>query len=183
MLCLARALLRKPRILVLDEATSSVDWDTDRLIQRTVRAQFADSTCLTIAHRLNTIIDADRVMVLAGGELAEFDSPSALLRNPGSYFSSMVAEYGEAVAAELTKQARRLVNYSLVNYYFAPRCHRNVGGCAVRMCQSMLCDCEAAAKLSGLWTRRARCDQCVVSTAQLHPFSRLHRSPPDSEQV
>ena len=104
-LCLARALLRKPRILVLDEATSSVDWDTDRLIQETVRAQFSESTCLIIAHRLNTIIDVDRVMVLAGGELQEFDSPANLLRNPNSYFSKMVHEYGGEVATKLTQQA------------------------------------------------------------------------------
>ena len=104
-LCLARALLRKPRILVLDEATSSVDWDTDRLIQKTVRAQFSETTCLIIAHRLNTIIDVDRVMVLADGELQEFDSPANLLKRPGSYFASMVNEYGEEVAAKLTQQA------------------------------------------------------------------------------
>jgi len=104
-LCLARALLRKPRILVLDEATSSVDWNTDKLIQKTVRAQFAETTCLTIAHRLNTIIDTDKVMVLQSGELAEFDSPANLLRNPDSYFTSMVAEYGEEVQAKLTALA------------------------------------------------------------------------------
>jgi ATP-binding cassette subfamily C (CFTR/MRP) protein 1 len=104
-LCLARALLRKPRILVLDEATSSVDWNTDKLIQKTVRKQFAETTCLTIAHRLNTIIDTDKVMVLQSGELAEFDSPAALLRNPESYFSAMVKEYGEEVQSKLTALA------------------------------------------------------------------------------
>ena len=104
-LCLARALLRKPRILVLDEATSSVDWNTDKLIQQTVRQQFDQTTCLVIAHRLNTIIDVDRVMVLADGELQEFDSPANLLRNEQSYFASMVGEYGKEVATKLTQRA------------------------------------------------------------------------------
>ena len=91
-ICLARALLRRPRLLLLDEATASVDWDTDQLIQSTIRKRFGDATCLIIAHRLQTIIECDRVMVLSAGRLAEFDSPANLLRRETSMFAGMVAE-------------------------------------------------------------------------------------------
>uniref|UniRef100_A0A668AKG9 Multidrug resistance-associated protein 1 n=1 Tax=Myripristis murdjan TaxID=586833 RepID=A0A668AKG9_9TELE len=86
LLCLARALLRKTKILVLDEATAAVDLETDNLIQSTIRTQFEDCTVLTIAHRLNTIMDYTRVLVLDKGEVAEFDSPSALIANRGIFY-------------------------------------------------------------------------------------------------
>lgn len=92
--CLARALLRKSRILILDEATASIDMETDQLIQQTIRADFAGCTILTIAHRLNTIVDYDRVLVLEMGRVKEFDSPAALLRRADSTFAAMVAETG-----------------------------------------------------------------------------------------
>jgi ATP-binding cassette subfamily C (CFTR/MRP) protein 1 len=79
LICIARALLRKPKILVLDEATASIDNDTDNLIQTMVRESFKSCTVLTIAHRLHTIIDSDKVLVLDSGSLAEFDAPPALL--------------------------------------------------------------------------------------------------------
>jgi len=74
----------------LDEATASLDLETDEKIQLTVRKEFADSTVLTIAHRLDTIIDSDRVMVLSKGELKEMDRPDVLLANPNSMFSQLV---------------------------------------------------------------------------------------------
>jgi ABC-type multidrug transport system fused ATPase/permease subunit len=77
---------------VLDEATSNVDNATDNLIQSTIRTAFKDCTVLTIAHRLHTIIDSDRIMVLDAGQLMEFDSPDNLLKNPNSLFSKLVAE-------------------------------------------------------------------------------------------
>lgn len=77
--CLARALLRKSKILVLDEATSNVDVASDALMQKVIRDEFKDCTILAVAHRLNTIVDFDRVAVLADGELKEFDTPQALL--------------------------------------------------------------------------------------------------------
>lgn len=104
-MCLARALLRKPKVLVLDEATASVDWDTDRIIQETVRSRFADSTVLVIAHRLSTIIESHKIMVLDQGLLKEFACPAQLLQDENSYFSKMVAEYGESVAAQLKARA------------------------------------------------------------------------------
>ncbi|KAM9392165.1 multidrug resistance-associated protein 1 isoform 2-T2 [Pholidichthys leucotaenia] len=86
LLCLARALLRKTKILVLDEATAAVDMETDNLIQSTIRSQFEDCTVLTIAHRLNTIMDYTRVLVLEKGEMAEFDSPSNLVSQRGAFY-------------------------------------------------------------------------------------------------
>ncbi|KAL4067103.1 P-loop containing nucleoside triphosphate hydrolase protein [Scleroderma yunnanense] len=95
LLCFARALLRKSKVLVLDEATSAVDLDTDREIQEIIRGPiFKDVTILTIAHRLHTIVDYDRVLVLDQGHIAEFDSPTTLLADKSSKFYSMAAEAG-----------------------------------------------------------------------------------------
>jgi len=85
LVCLARALLRKSKILVLDEATAAVDLETDELIQQTIRREFADRTVFTIAHRLNTIMDYDRVLVLDNGSVIEFDSPANLLKDNGVF--------------------------------------------------------------------------------------------------
>uniref|UniRef100_A0A8C2SIC2 Multidrug resistance-associated protein 1 n=1 Tax=Capra hircus TaxID=9925 RepID=A0A8C2SIC2_CAPHI len=87
LVCLARALLRKTKILVLDEATAAVDLETDDLIQSTIRTQFDDCTVLTIAHRLNTIMDYTRVIVLDKGEIREWGSPSDLLQRRGLFYS------------------------------------------------------------------------------------------------
>ncbi|NXU75315.1 MRP3 protein, partial [Oreotrochilus melanogaster] len=87
LICLARALLRKTRILVLDEATAAVDLETDDLIQMTIRTQFEDCTVLTIAHRLNTIMDYTRVLVLDNGTIAEFDTPASLIAAKGIFYS------------------------------------------------------------------------------------------------
>ncbi|KGL77924.1 Canalicular multispecific organic anion transporter 2, partial [Tinamus guttatus] len=85
--CLARALLRKTRVLVLDEATAAVDLETDDFIQMTIRTQFEDCTVLTIAHRLNTIMDYTRVLVLDKGAIAEFDTPANLIASKGIFYS------------------------------------------------------------------------------------------------
>ncbi len=93
-ICLARALLRKTRILILDEATASIDHNTDELIQQTIRREFATCTILTVAHRLNTIMDSSRILVLNAGRVAEFDTPQSLLRNRNSLFYSMAKDAG-----------------------------------------------------------------------------------------
>lgn len=90
LLCIARSLLRNPKILIMDEATASIDNTTDAKIQDMIRENFADATVLTIAHRLNTIMDSDRVLVLDDGRIAEFDSPKALLANDDGHFRAMV---------------------------------------------------------------------------------------------
>ena len=92
LICLARALLRKTKILVLDEATATVDQETDDLIQATLRKEFADCTVLTIAHRLNTIMDSDRIAVFKKGELEEIGKPENLLQNNFSSFKSMAID-------------------------------------------------------------------------------------------
>uniref|UniRef100_A0A8B9QF98 MRP1 protein n=1 Tax=Apteryx owenii TaxID=8824 RepID=A0A8B9QF98_APTOW len=93
LVCLARVLLRKTKILVLDEATASVDTETDNLVQSTIRREFYNCTILTIAHRLHTIMDSERVLVLDAGRILEFDTPHNLLQQKGA-FSEMVAEAG-----------------------------------------------------------------------------------------
>jgi len=85
LICLARALLRKNKILLLDEATASVDVKTDHLIQNTIQSQFQGCTVLTIAHRLNTIMNYDKVLVLDHGSLVQADSPNKLLEQPGHF--------------------------------------------------------------------------------------------------
>ena len=92
LLCLARAILRQNRILLLDEATASVDVSTDEFIQRTIRAEFAQATVITIAHRLNTVMDCDRIMVLDAGRLVEFDRPTVLLRRSQGAFAALWRE-------------------------------------------------------------------------------------------
>nr|QST14986.1 ABCC1-2 protein [Diaphanosoma celebensis] len=94
LICLARALLRKTKVLVLDEATAAVDLETDDLIQATIRKEFKECTVVTIAHRLNTILDSNRVMVLDKGEIREFASPTDLLANKQSIFYGMAKDAG-----------------------------------------------------------------------------------------
>ncbi|CAI2733366.1 unnamed protein product [Schistosoma spindalis] len=92
LVCLARALLRHTSILVLDEATAAIDMQTDNLIQETIRREFSSCTVITIAHRLNTVLDYDRILVLEDGQMKELDSPKMLLQNKNSKFYSLAKD-------------------------------------------------------------------------------------------
>ncbi|KAG0378549.1 hypothetical protein BGX24_003529 [Mortierella sp. AD032] len=96
LICLARALLRKTKVLILDEATAAVDVETDDLIQKTIRKEFADRTILTIAHRIKTVMDSDKILVLEKGKVEEFEEPGELLRrDEGSLFRGLAEQAGE----------------------------------------------------------------------------------------
>lgn len=92
LISLARSILRKTKILVLDEATAAVDMETDVLIQQTIRQEFAECTVLTIAHRLHTIMDYDRIMVIDHGMVIEFDSPQNLLQKTNGIFYQLAKD-------------------------------------------------------------------------------------------
>ena len=98
LICIARALLRNPKILVLDEATASIDNETDTLIQTMIRKSFKNCTVLTIAHRLHTIIDSNKIVVLEQGNLVEFDAPDKLLakKGDGAMFKSLWEKHNES---------------------------------------------------------------------------------------
>ncbi|MCO5600207.1 hypothetical protein L7F22_054316 [Adiantum nelumboides] len=93
LLCFGRALLKHSRVLFLDEATASVDAQTDGVIQDLIKEEFRNCTVVSIAHRIPTVMDSDKVLVMDAGRVKEFDSPSALLSNQSSLFSSLVSEY------------------------------------------------------------------------------------------
>ncbi|KAK6580866.1 hypothetical protein PZA11_006354 [Diplocarpon coronariae] len=100
LLCLARAIVSRPKIMVLDEATSAVDMATDALIQHSIRAEFGDSTLLVIAHRLSTIADFDKILVMGDGRVEEFGSPRELFANERGVFRAMVQQSGERARLE-----------------------------------------------------------------------------------
>uniref|UniRef100_A0A3Q4GAK1 ATP-binding cassette, sub-family C (CFTR/MRP), member 10 n=1 Tax=Neolamprologus brichardi TaxID=32507 RepID=A0A3Q4GAK1_NEOBR len=95
LLCLARALLTQAKVLCIDEATASVDHKTDKLLQQTIREKFQDKTVLTIAHRINTIMDCDRVLVMHAGKVVEFDSPVSLCQADNSIFHRLAGDQGQ----------------------------------------------------------------------------------------
>jgi ATP-binding cassette subfamily C (CFTR/MRP) protein 1 len=98
LICLARALLRKSKIVVLDEATASIDVKTDHAIQRVIRREFSGQTVLVIAHRVGTVLDSDLIIGLRDGSLVEFGSPSELLER-----DSLLARFVNQARAELGK--------------------------------------------------------------------------------
>lgn len=105
LVCMARCVLKKTRVLVLDEATAAMDLQTDSLIQKTIRRVFKGRTTITIAHRLDTIIFSDKILAMASGELKEFDTPDNLLRVPWSMFNKLVDDTGPTASASLRRMA------------------------------------------------------------------------------
>ncbi|KAG9103574.1 hypothetical protein FRC06_009826 [Ceratobasidium sp. 370] len=106
-IALARAIVRRSKVLILDEATAAIDYNTDTAIQHSIRTELNDMTLIIVAHRLQTICDADKIMVLEAGKIVEFDSPAALLQKDGGVFKSLVDESGDrdALYAMAKKQA------------------------------------------------------------------------------
>ena len=105
--CMARCVLKKTRVLVLDEATAAMDLHTDALIQKTIRRVFKERTTITIAHRLDTIIFSDKILTMADGHVIEFDTPSELLSNPDSMFCKLVNDTGPYASAALRAMAEQ----------------------------------------------------------------------------
>ena len=96
LVCLARASLRRSRLIALDEATASIDNETDAILQSCIREVFSDATVLTIAHRLHTIMDSTQILLFDAGSLKEHAPPDELLEDPNSLFSKLVDDTGSA---------------------------------------------------------------------------------------
>eukprot|EP01135_Chromosphaera_perkinsii_P000783 Nk52_evm71s151 gene=Nk52_evmTU71s151 len=120
LMCLARALLKKSSLLIMDEATANVDVETDDLIQETIRKHFKNSTILTIAHRLKTIIDYDRVLVLDAGKVAEYDTPKKLLQIEDGIFKSMCENSGQYDSLAMKANERRRASIGLLQQLSQP---------------------------------------------------------------
>uniref|UniRef100_A0A8B9PQ51 ATP binding cassette subfamily C member 4 n=1 Tax=Apteryx owenii TaxID=8824 RepID=A0A8B9PQ51_APTOW len=129
LVCLARAVLKKNRILIIDEATANVDPRTDEFIQKTIREKFAQCTVLTIAHRLNTIIDSDKIMVLDAGRLKEYGEPYILLQEKDGLFYKMVQQVGKTEAASLIETAKRVILKEVLIKFVSAVCFLQVRAC------------------------------------------------------
>lgn len=108
LLCLARAIVDAPKVLVLDEATASIDSATDTFLQSMLRSRFKDTTLLTIAHRLHTVADYDMILVMDDGCAVEFGPPSELLKDPNGYYTALVEATGPEGSAELRRLAEKV---------------------------------------------------------------------------
>lgn len=109
LLCLSRALLRNNKILICDEATANVDPETDKLIQTTIRKKFADCSVLTIAHRLHTVMDNDRIMVIDAGNVVEFGHPCELLQRSDGHLRQLVDQTGTDESDKLMRIAAEVI--------------------------------------------------------------------------
>lgn len=92
LISIARAIIKPTKIVLVDEATANIDVKTESVIYKAMNEAFKDSTVITVAHRLNTVINSDRILVLEGGLLKEYDNPQVLLKNPNSFFASLYNE-------------------------------------------------------------------------------------------
>lgn len=108
LVCLARALIQKNKIIIMDEATANVDPYTDALIQKTIRTRFEDCTLLTVAHRLHSVIDSDKILVMKRGKVEEYDHPFILLKNPDGFLYRLVKATGENTFQSLEQIARNV---------------------------------------------------------------------------
>uniref|UniRef100_D8Q0Y8 Multidrug resistance-associated ABC transporter n=1 Tax=Schizophyllum commune (strain H4-8 / FGSC 9210) TaxID=578458 RepID=D8Q0Y8_SCHCM len=108
LVAMARALLRQSSVIILDEATSSIDFATDRKIQQTIREEFGRSLLITVAHRLRTVIDYDRLIVLDKGQIAEFDTPANLIEREGGIFRTMCLKSGHFAELEAAAKAKHI---------------------------------------------------------------------------
>lgn len=113
LICLARAILRNNKVLVLDEATANVDPQTDALIQRTIREKFQKYTVITVAHRLHTVMDSDRILVMEAGMAKEFDAPHILLEMENGMLRNMIEATGPQECEMLKKIAEQKYNESV----------------------------------------------------------------------
>lgn len=105
LICLARAMVRRNKLVVMDEATASLDFETDAMIHKLIRKVFADCTIITIAHRLSTILDSDRILVFSNGQIAEFDKPSVLLQNKEGLLTKLLNDTHEVHSRSLTRES------------------------------------------------------------------------------
>ena len=121
LICLAQAMLRENKIITLDEATASIDFKTEKLIHDVVLTKFADCTVITIAHRLDTILEHDRVLVLDRGEVVEFDDPEVLLKHDHGY----LAKYIQSIFVR-NKQLRTGSFFMFDAYYKTPSYHKHL---------------------------------------------------------
>lgn len=109
LICLARAIIRNNKILISDEATASVDPETNRLIQETIKLNFADCTVVTISHQLHNVMESDRIMVLQNGRIIEFDQPIVLLTKSDGYLRNLVDSNDPATRQMLTNLALKVI--------------------------------------------------------------------------
>ena len=110
LICLARALLRDNSILLIDEATANVDMHTDVLVQQAIRSHFSHCSVLTIAHRIETVIDSDRILVLERGRICEDSAPFLMLQDENSYLSRLLLQFDPSTHMHLKQLA--WINYS-----------------------------------------------------------------------
>lgn len=111
LICLARAMIRNNKILIMDEATANVDPETDNLIQETIKFNFFDCTVLTISHKLHNVIESDRILVLDNGKIIEFDRPIMLLMKRNGYLRKLVDSNDAATIRMLTNLAKKKVSF------------------------------------------------------------------------